>query len=310
MRGPDRPASVHVALGIADLNTEILSVAMAHTPQRRIRLLSATTSHGANPSDAADAGHRRGAAAVRRASWSLVVATVALGVFAGECAAGLPRIAIVGDSVQTGTNLHDVRDQAAMRLARRGNVIVHLMATPGVAMADSGYIAGMTNLRTSLLSGPYALRGIVVHLGVTDWGADVTLDAFAAAYGSFLDGVPARVPVACMTPTWTAREGERNGNGDTVADFRAAVRAVCIAHGATVLDGLDAVPATPSYFDDPLHPNAHGHRAMAAFLLRAIRGLGWIPSRPCRRACCASARRSTGSEGCVQARGASRAPGG
>jgi lysophospholipase L1-like esterase len=36
------------------------------------------------------------------------------------------------------------------------------------------------------------------------------------------------------------------------------------------------VPHDPAFFVDGLHPNDRGHRAMATFLLRALRQLGWL----------------------------------
>jgi lysophospholipase L1-like esterase len=90
--------------------------------------------------------------------------------------------------------------------------------------------------------------------------------------------LPPTLPVACLSPPWTAAEEEHpNANGDTMDDFRDAVRDVCTAAGGAYLDGKAAIPNDLRHFPDGLHPNERGHRAMARFLANEIKGLGWFP---------------------------------
>jgi lysophospholipase L1-like esterase len=60
--------------------------------------------------------------------------------------------------------------------------------------------------------------------------------------------------------------------------LRVATRAVCSARGYAHLEGKDAIPNNPAYFVDGVHPNDSGHKAMGTFLLRQLRGLGWLGS--------------------------------
>ena len=144
-------------------------------------------------------------------------------------------------------------------------------------MADT-FFPGMNHATTAvqLLHGFFGLYGVVVALGINDWGQSIRVSDFSSAYGAFLDGIPPTVKVACMSPVWTTSESALNAHGDTKDDFRAAVRAVCAARGATYIEGKDAIPNSSEYFVDGVHPNDRGHKMMGKFLLLQLRALGWI----------------------------------
>src|SRR5262245_42840279 len=188
------------------------------------------------------------------------------------------RIMVIGDSIQAGTGLRHADNQASWRLQRSGGVVVHNFASPGATMADT-FFPGMTHATSAvdLLSGFFGLYGVIINLGTNDWNQPlITIESFSSAYGAFLDSIPPGIRVACMSPTWSTSEVVLNTHGNTRDDFRAATRAVCAAHGAAYLEGKDAIPNDPTYFVDGVHPNDRGHKAMAAFLLRQLRALGWI----------------------------------
>jgi len=188
------------------------------------------------------------------------------------------RIMVIGDSIQAGTGLRHADSQASWRLQRSAGLVVHNFASPGATMADT-FFPGMTHATSAvdLLSGFFGLYGVIINLGANDWHQPlITIALFSSAYGAFLDSIPPGIRVACMSPTWSTSEGILNTHGATKDDFRAATRAVCAARGAAYLEGKDAIPNDPAYFVDGLHPNDRGHKAMAAFLLRQLRALGWI----------------------------------
>ena len=202
----------------------------------------------------------------------------------GSAAPALPfmgrRVMVIGDSIQAGTGLVNTQSQASFRLQRYGGVVIHNFASPGATMADTFFL-GMHHATTAvdLLSGFFGMYGLVINLGTNDWGQSlITVSSFSSAYGAFLDSIPSRIKVACMSPTWSTSEGMLNSHGNTKDDFRAATQAVCAARGDAYLEGKDAIPNNPAYFADGVHPNDRGHKAMGAFLLRQLRTLGWLGS--------------------------------
>ncbi len=125
------------------------------------------------------------------------------------------RIMVVGDSIQSGTGLVSVTSQASWRLQRYGGIIVHNFASPGATMADT-FFPGMNHATTAvqLLHGFFGLYGVVVALGINDWGQSIPVSDFSSAYGTFLDGIPSTVKVACMSPVWTTSESALNAHGE------------------------------------------------------------------------------------------------
>jgi lysophospholipase L1-like esterase len=196
-----------------------------------------------------------------------------------RAASAARRIMVIGDSIQAGTGLKDVKDQASWRLQRFGHVVVHNFASPGATMADT-FFPGMNHAQTAvrLLHGFFGMYGLIINLGSNDWGQpSITVASFSSTYGAFLDSVPPAIRVVCLSPTWSTSEGVLNSHGETKDDFRTATRTACDARGAIYLEGKDAIPNDPAYFVDGVHPNDRGHKAMGAFLLRQLRALGWIP---------------------------------
>jgi lysophospholipase L1-like esterase len=49
-----------------------------------------------------------------------------------------------------------------------------------------------------------------------------------------------------------------------------------VARPGPYIDGLAAIPNSPAYFVDGLHPNDKGDRVMAVFLLKQLKALGWL----------------------------------
>lgn len=189
------------------------------------------------------------------------------------------RIMVIGDSIQAGTALVRDTDQTSWRLQKSGNVVIHNFASPGATMADAFVLPGMNHAveAVRLLSGFFGMYGVVINLGINDWGQSaITRDAFGSAYGAFLDGIPQSLKVACMSPTWTSTEGMLNEEGFTRADFRETIKEVCTARNRPYIDGLAAIPNSPGYFVDGVHPNDKGDRVMAVFLLKQLKALGWL----------------------------------
>ena len=79
-----------------------------------------------------------------------------------------------------------------------------------------------------------------------------------------------------MSPTWTSTEGMLNQEGFTRDDFRETIKEVCTVRNRPYIDGLAAIPNSPAYFVDGLHPDDKGDRVMAVFLLKQLKALGWL----------------------------------
>jgi lysophospholipase L1-like esterase len=190
------------------------------------------------------------------------------------------RVMVIGDSIMAGTGLSKDQNQATYRLQRYGGIVIHNFASPGATMADiPPFLPGMDQSvpAVKLLSGFFGMYGLVIDLGANDWGqAGITPDAFDSAYGAFLDAIPAGLHVACMGFTWSTSEGVLNAHGKTRDDYRAIIKDVCTARSVPYLDGKTAIPNLPTFFVDGLHPNDKGNRAMGAFLVRQLHGLGWF----------------------------------
>ena len=189
------------------------------------------------------------------------------------------RIMVIGDSIQAGFGLTRATNQASWRVQKSGNVVIHNFASPGATMADVSLIPGMNHAveAVRLLSGFFGMYGVIINLGTNDWGQPlITRSAFGGAYGAFLDGIPQSLNVACMSPTWTSTEGVLNQEGFTRDDFRQTIKDVCTARNRPYIDGLAAIPNSPAYFLDGVHPNDKGDRVMAVFLLKQLKALGWL----------------------------------
>jgi hypothetical protein len=80
---------------------------------------------------------------------------------------------VIGDSIQAGTNLHRVTDQATERVQHSGRIMVHNFASPGARMTDISFFAGMNQAipAVNLLDGFVGMYGIVINLGTNDWSS-------------------------------------------------------------------------------------------------------------------------------------------
>ena len=120
------------------------------------------------------------------------------------------------------------------------------------------------------------LQGNIVTLaiGANDWGTSKPLSTFVSDYNGLLDAVRAQqpqVPLYCLTPIWTSVEGNANGQGLHVQDYRQAITSVVQQRMATdpnlhLIDGLGLVPNQSKYFVDGVHPNDAGFALYAANL--------------------------------------------
>jgi lysophospholipase L1-like esterase len=126
------------------------------------------------------------------------------------------------------------------------------------------------------------LQGSIVTLaiGVNDWGTSKPMSTFVSDYNGLLDAVRAKqpqVPIYCLTPIWTSIEGNANGQGLQVQDYRQAIATIVQQRMASdpnlhLIDGLSLVPNRLQYFVDGVHPNDAG------FALYAVNLAAKLPS--------------------------------
>lgn len=183
----------------------------------------------------------------------------------------LPRVLVLGDSSTANQLLDRPSHLYTSRLERALGIMIQNLARPGGLMTTltdgvqtlPGYQdAGPT---VDLLNPIFPVAGIVImNLGSNDWGLNVPLVDFRAAYSALLASLPLGPFVVCVTPIWRDDEAMTNANGDTLEDFRIVISEVCAGH--TVLDGRQAIPNYDCYFLDGKHPNRLGNRRLARFL--------------------------------------------
>jgi len=133
-----------------------------------------------------------------------------------------------------------------------------------------GAAMGSSEARNGLSAGgivPLWARVVVIMLGANDFGYGVPLERFREQYGEFIDGLRGYYSPAiiCVTPLMEGIESQPNRIGVTMQAYRDAIRDVCDARGAGVVDGRRLLPYDGRYFADfpRVHPNADGYARMS-----------------------------------------------
>lgn len=142
---------------------------------------------------------------------------------------------------------------------------------------------------------------IVVFMGTNDYGhetplgssSDTTDISFYGALNVVISGIQMQHPdsqLVFVTPLHrygfgTSKitgakftfDSDPNGRGHALADYVAAIKAVCARYSVPVIDLFNQCPINPSnsadkaaYFPDGLHPNAEGHEIIAELILRNL----------------------------------------
>lgn len=198
--------------------------------------------------------------------------------FSGDLSASPVVLSVLGDSIMTqfGSNATSIPE--VMR-ARMGIDTVQNLAEGGLLIATSYGIAS----RCAQVS-EYATH-VLLEGGVNDWGAsfpigtiaDSTLDTFYGAcnyIADFFQNLRPYQKLVWMTPF---RSGISIVNPSTLADYAAAVRAVCLARGIPVVDAYNELPVNfdtvlggKLYSWDQLHANDIGNSIIADFCINAL----------------------------------------
>ena len=172
-------------------------------------------------------------------------------------------LTLAGDSIGVGTYADDSRLTLQHQLEdrTRGALLILNHSYGGDGISGNGITRHVPNALDI-----WATGGIpVIMLGTNDWARSTPLDQFSSEYESFLDAVTyLRDRAYCVTPLWRANENQPNAAGLFLQEYRDAIARVCATlPQAVTVDGLQLVPADPSYFVDGLHPNARGNVLMA-----------------------------------------------
>jgi hypothetical protein len=112
---------------------------------------------------------------------------------------------------------------------------------------------------------------VTVAIGINDYNLSRRVEATRRLYGAFLDNLRAEqpeTPVYCITPLWTTAEDNPNALGAVPEDYRREIRSVVTERmqadpNLHLIEGLDLVPHSPSFFVDGLHPNDAGFASYA-----------------------------------------------
>jgi lysophospholipase L1-like esterase len=207
-------------------------------------------------------------------SWCIGRAISPCAVLAGLFVASLvhaqpvvKRVVFIGDSLTANKGVTSSQQYPALVAGMLGNVLVQNLGRPG---ANAPMWAPMAGIAKLLSPGLFPVSPIVVLLGTNDWDGE-PISAFITACTQILSAIPAWTAIVCVTPPWMANEGQRDRNGATLEDYRAAVRTACAGH--VVVEGRTAIPNEPKYFGDRLHPNAQGNRRLAQAVAQSLRKL-------------------------------------
>ena len=200
-------------------------------------------------------------------------AAVILIVSARGTNAQLRRVLFFGDSI-TANPMVTALDQYPSIAARLvGRVLPQNLGVPGGRMTDvAGLWPGWAHYPdvVEALSGIFGVHAIVVLIGTNDWGANQSAASVEEAYRTFLDNLPPRVPVICVTPPWQRNDGTRNTADETLDDVRAAITRACTERGL-VVRGDYAIPHDGDFYKDAIHPNALGNLYLARAVARALK---------------------------------------
>lgn len=185
------------------------------------------------------------------------------------------RIHLVGDSITVSSvsTLHTGTRSLPYRLQRAiPERLVSLYGRSGWSMAATvGVLIVPVNL-DGLAAQLFPGDVVVILLGHNDYSAAAPLDTFEKAYDTalavveFLSARP-----LCVTPVSVQTEQSTNRLGLRLEDYRAAIRTVCAARGAPVIEGPELLPYEERFFTDWRHPSLAGTRRLANRLADAIR---------------------------------------
>src|SRR5215813_3790424 len=125
-------------------------------------------------------------------------------LLASQAWATLPRVCILGDSIQAG--VPGVRLQSSVPsvvLGRLGHALVQNLSAPGATICNKPPLIGGTALGPTLwfLKGwfgtagdPHRSGGLLIMLGRNDWAGDADPMQFAADYAALLQSAPPGLP--------------------------------------------------------------------------------------------------------------------
>lgn len=158
----------------------------------------------------------------------------------------------IGDSITQGMTCQTPARTYAARLAR----------TAGLGLRNVGVGGGRMDAPLGALCRPIPADVATVAFGANDFNGGVGVEAFAANARSVLDGLLAGrpdFPVGLITPTpWLGRP-EADERGETLEDYRGALRALARDYPSVrVIEGADLVPDEAECFVDGVHPNDRG----------------------------------------------------
>lgn len=174
-------------------------------------------------------------------------------------------IAVIGDSIACGSYATvPGRDGWVSGLRNSTGRACAVYGFGGWDLYDNGLDGAARQVIADALTG---YRTIALSFGTNDYGFQPwTAAAFGAAYGDLLDRIRATVPVAAiiaMTPIVRLNEDTPNSRGNTLEDYRSAIRSAAATRAwCAVLEGATLV--TLADLVDGIHPGDAGHAKLAA----------------------------------------------
>lgn len=194
---------------------------------------------------------------------------------------------LLGDSIQAsvfeapGPVNVGCQDLMAVNLAKNTGAVIQNLSWGGSRVTDGGW-AGFgwaSNAPTiQRVSGPNAAKGVLITLGVNDWGEpSVSGIGFITACRNLIRACKAAgLKVVWLSPIWNVNGGTPQVKGDgswTLAQWCSFIANVCFEEGAGHISGLSA-PLTPAHFADGTHLNASGHVALEPYVRQQLNTLG------------------------------------
>lgn len=171
---------------------------------------------------------------------------------------------VLGDSITQGMDCDTAITNYVARCALELHAEVHNLAIGG-AILDP-------RLSQTLPEGHYDV--VSIAYGTNDIARGIPAATFAQRMESLIDALAVaypKVPVIVITNPPVPGRTEPDANGQSIADFRIAIRPLHHPPRVFVLDGGKLVPNDPRWFVDNVHPNDEGFALYARALLPVLR---------------------------------------
>lgn len=170
-----------------------------------------------------------------------------------------------GDSITQGVETDVPLHSFANRVVKKLNCECHNVAVAGATLTSS--LTKFNFKKYSVVSIAY---------GANDFNQNVSIDLYRENLKKLIQTIKEKNvtdKIICISPLyWVGREGEKNGKGHTLEDYRSVANSVSKEYDeiVTFIDGKSLIPEEDMFFTDKVHPNEVGFAVYADKFLEQI----------------------------------------